>query len=278
MKVTPLSNRSSAVRDALLSHGWEGDLARLAVGGLEQAAFHVTDIDADTIEAMVPLASRLGLELISGDRWLILIGGRSRLGAFARPWVQPEAVQSLATAVGMALPPEREARWRHARGSIALDHAVIIGVINVTPDSFSDGGAALTIDAALRSADQLIAGGATIIDVGGESTRPGAATVPVDVEQARVIPVIAALAQRDGSFPLSVDTVHAGTAELAMSAQAPRSSTMSPRGVTIRRCLQSPRVTAPGSSSPIRMGRSALSPPTTPRSTAATSRAALRAN
>lgn len=220
MIVTPLSGRATAVRDALLSHGWEGDLARLTVGGLERAAFLVAGIDADAIEAMVPLAARLGLELVTGDGWLILTGGRSRFGAFARPWLQPEPVRELATAIGMALPPEADLRWHHARGAIAVDRAVIVGVINVTPDSFSDGGNTLSPDEALRRADELLAGGATVIDVGGESTRPGASLVPALVEHGRILPVLEALARRHPGLPLSVDTVHAHTAAAAIGAGA----------------------------------------------------------
>jgi dihydropteroate synthase len=218
--VTPLSGRPVAVRDALLSHGWEGDLARLTVGGLEVAAFHVTGISASTVEAMVPLAARLGLELVTGDTWLILIGGRSRFGAFARPWLQPERVQELATAIGIALPPEGEPVWRHARGTLRVDRAVIVGVINVTPDSFSDGGAALSVDAALRRAEVLLAGGATVLDVGGESTGPESVALPADVERGRVIPVFEALARDYPNVPLSVDTVHATTAAAAIAAGA----------------------------------------------------------
>ncbi len=220
MIVTPLSDRPAGVRDALLSHGWEGDVARLTVGGLDGAAFHISDVEAEAIEAMVPLAARLGLELVTGDTWIILMGGRSRLGAFARPWVQPEAVQELATAIGLALPPELERLWRHGHGTLAVDRALIVGVINVTPDSFSDGGSALSVDAALRHADMLLEGGAALLDVGGESTRPGATAVSAEVECARIVPVLDALARRHAGVPLSVDTVHAATADAALDAGA----------------------------------------------------------
>ena len=220
MIVTPLSGRPSAVRDALLSHGWEGDLARLAVGGLDRAAYLVTQVDPAVVEAMVPLAARLGLELVTGDRWLIVTGGRSRLGAFARPWVQPEAVQALAMAIGLALPTGLESMWRHARGLLAVDRAIIVGVINVTPDSFSDGGSVIDADAALHRADVLLTGGATVIDVGGESTRPGAAPVSAETELQRILPAIDALGRRHPMLPLSVDTVHAATAEAAVGAGA----------------------------------------------------------
>lgn len=219
MIVTALSGRATAVRDALLSHGWEGDLARLTAGGLETGAMHVTGISGGIVEEMLPLAARLGLELITGDDWLILVGARSRLGAFARPWMQPEPLRELAVAVGMALPPEHDHQWRHARGLIALNRAAIVGVINVTPDSFSDG-APLSVDDALRRTDELLAGGAAIVDIGGESTRPGAEPVTVETEQLRILPVVAAVARQHPSLPLSVDTVHAPTAEAAVSAGA----------------------------------------------------------
>jgi dihydropteroate synthase len=218
--VTSLSGRLTAVRDALLSHGWEGDVARLAAGGLDVAAFHATRVDAGVAEAMLPVAARLGLELITGDDWLILVGARSRIGAFARPWLQPEAVRDLATAVGLALPADSERGWRHARGVLGVEHAVIVGVLNVTPDSFSDGGQSLSIDEALRYCDELLAGGAAVIDIGGESTRPGADAVSSETERSRVVPVIDALARRHPSLPLSVDTVHGTTAEAAIAAGA----------------------------------------------------------
>jgi dihydropteroate synthase len=86
-----------------------------------------------------------------------------------------------------------------------LSHPGVMGVINVTPDSFSDGGEALGPDDALRRAEAMAAEGAVIIDVGGESTRPGAAPVSVEEEIRRVVPVIAAIAARL-AIPISVDT------------------------------------------------------------------------
>jgi len=95
---------------------------------------------------------------------------------------------------------------------------LIMGVLNVTPDSFSDGGLWLEPEAAIAHAVELVSQGADIIDVGGESTRPGASSVdPVD-EQARVIPVISALAGR--GITVSVDTMHASTARAAADAGA----------------------------------------------------------
>jgi len=99
------------------------------------------------------------------------------------------------------------------------DRAVIMGVVNVTPDSFSDGGElfdpATAIEAGVRMAEQ----GAGIIDVGGESTRPGAAIVDEAEERRRVIPVIEGLAARV-TVPISVDTYKAATADAALAAGA----------------------------------------------------------
>ena len=94
-----------------------------------------------------------------------------------------------------------------------------MGVINVTPDSFSDGGRHATLDAALRRGERLAAEGADILDIGGESTRPGAAEVSVAEEIDRVVPVIAALASRL-DLPLSVDTSKPEVMRAAVAAGA----------------------------------------------------------
>lgn len=111
--------------------------------------------------------------------------------------------------------------WPLAHGrSIELGpKAAIMGVLNVTPDSFSDGGRFEKIEAALAQARRMTAEGAAIVDVGGESTRPGAAKVDASEEQRRILPVIEALA-REGGALISVDTWRAETARLAVAAGA----------------------------------------------------------
>lgn len=91
---------------------------------------------------------------------------------------------------------------------------VIWGVLNVTPDSFSDGGDYVDLDRAVAHAHQMVAEGASVIDVGGESTRPGAPRVSIEEEQARVIPVIEALVREGVS--VSVDTMNSSTAASAI--------------------------------------------------------------
>lgn len=90
-----------------------------------------------------------------------------------------------------------------------------MGVLNVTPDSFSDGGRFCALDAALAQAQRMREEGADIVDVGGESSRPGAEPVPAEVEAERVLPVIEALA-RDGRYVISVDTRKASVARAAL--------------------------------------------------------------
>lgn len=111
--------------------------------------------------------------------------------------------------------------WRHATGSLSLSIPRILGIVNVTPDSFSDGGMFESLDDARRRIDQLIADGADGIDIGGESTRPQGAT-PVDAseELRRVIPVIAAAIADHPDVPISVDTVKASVAREALAAGA----------------------------------------------------------
>jgi dihydropteroate synthase len=95
----------------------------------------------------------------------------------------------------------------------------IMGVLNVTPDSFSDGGRFFQAAQALAQARKMIANGANIIDVGGESTRPGAAAISASEEQARILPVIEALASANEVL-ISVDTYRSETARLAVAAGA----------------------------------------------------------
>jgi len=107
---------------------------------------------------------------------------------------------------------------RHVRGLPVHDRPLVMGVVNVTPDSFSDGGLFRGVDDAVSHGMSLLAQGADLLDIGGESTRPGATRPLVAEELARVVPVITALAER-GAL-LSVDTMRAEVAEAALAAGA----------------------------------------------------------
>jgi dihydropteroate synthase len=108
---------------------------------------------------------------------------------------------------------------RHAHGVLHLDEPVVMGVLNVTPDSFSDGGRFMDPAHAVERSLAMEAEGAAIIDVGGESTRPGAVAVPVDEELRRVVPVVQALARQCRAL-ISVDTSRPEVIEQAVDAGA----------------------------------------------------------
>ena len=93
----------------------------------------------------------------------------------------------------------------------------IFGILNVTPDSFSDGGNFISTESAIAQADRMISEGADAIDVGGESTRPGADSVPVREELKRVLPAIRAIRSRWADVPISIDTVKAEVARAALA-------------------------------------------------------------
>lgn len=108
--------------------------------------------------------------------------------------------------------------WHCASRVFTLERPLVMGILNVTPDSFSDGGLYATPDNALAHASEMLEAGADIIDVGGESTRPGSREVTVADELARVLPVIRGLAEHE--VVVSVDTRHAQVAEAAVEAGA----------------------------------------------------------
>jgi dihydropteroate synthase len=107
----------------------------------------------------------------------------------------------------------------HGRELDLTERGALMAIINVTPDSFSDGGLHDSVDAAVSHALACVEAGAQILDIGGESTRPGAAPVSADEEQARVLPVIEALRRRTDAL-ISIDTYRAGTADAAVRAGA----------------------------------------------------------
>ena len=132
-------------------------------------------------------------------------------------------MDSLAAAPGTGpatspLPILRKPRQAAKFQDLPTDRTLVMGILNVTPDSFSDGGAHPTADTAIAAGLRMFYAGADIIDVGGESTRPGATAVGVEEEQRRVLPVIEALVKA-GAL-VSIDTTHAVTAAAALKAGA----------------------------------------------------------
>ena len=132
-------------------------------------------------------------------------------------------MDSLAAAPGTGpatspLPVLRKSRPAAQFKDLPTDRTLVMGILNVTPDSFSDGGKHATADTAIAAGLRMFYGGADIIDVGGESTRPGAAEVGAEEEQRRVLPVIQALVKA-GAL-VSIDTTRAATAAAALDAGA----------------------------------------------------------
>ncbi len=109
--------------------------------------------------------------------------------------------------------------WKTTRRTLDLSRPLVMGILNVTPDSFSDGGEHMSVDGALRHAEQMLADGADIIDIGGESARPGSGRVAVADEIERVVPVIRAIRDKI-DIAISVDTTKVEVADAALDAGA----------------------------------------------------------
>jgi dihydropteroate synthase len=109
--------------------------------------------------------------------------------------------------------------WQTSRRKLSFERTLLMAILNVTPDSFSDGGEFFSVDDALKQAEKLFEEGADILDIGGESTRPTSERVSIDEEIRRVVPVIAAIAKRF-DVPVSIDTSKAEVAARAVEAGA----------------------------------------------------------
>ncbi len=223
MRLTALATHSpsEAVRAALAARGWDPDRSRFAAAGLHPLILLLDDITDDEREALVRWSARSGADVLTGEGWALVAAAASRLAPLARPDRVPPGLESLVPELARffttyAEPPRC---WQIAGGDIALDEPVLVGILNVTPDSFSDGGRFTELAAAMTQADKLKADGCQLLDVGGESTRPGAAPVSVAEEIGRVVPVVEALVRR-GLGPVSVDTRKAEVARAALAAGA----------------------------------------------------------
>jgi dihydropteroate synthase len=95
--------------------------------------------------------------------------------------------------------------WKTSKRKLALDRPLVMGILNVTPDSFSDGGRYSKVDLAVKRAEEMIAEGVDIIDIGGESTRPGSSRVDAETEIQRTLPIVEAIVRRF-DIPISIDT------------------------------------------------------------------------
>ena len=222
MKLTALAAHTpQAVRAALAGRGWESQPAWFAATGVQPVTILIEGLAEPEREALVHWGVRAGADVLTGEGWGLVSTAASRLAVLARPDRAPAELAALTPEIARFMMTHAEAprRWSVAGGEIALDRPVVMGIINVTPDSFSDGGHHSTLDAAIARAEQLVLDGAAILDVGGESTRPGAGVVPAPEESARVVPVIEGIVKRKLGT-VSVDTRKAEVARRALDAGA----------------------------------------------------------
>lgn len=156
---------------------------------------------------------RTDVILIGTDKQLLRLCGKLGGQPFGLPALSPLLRTLLTDSIRPA------AFWDIARQRLPLHRPLIMGILNVTPDSFSDGNRYFDPQQAVDRALEMVAEGADIIDIGGESTRPGAAEVPPEEERNRVVPVITALTAQS-SCPVSVDTWKSSVAREALDAGA----------------------------------------------------------
>jgi dihydropteroate synthase len=222
VKVTALAAHTpEAVRAALAAREWEAQPAWFAAIGIQPFVVLIEDISEAEREALVHWGTKSGADVLTGEGWALVAGSTSRIAPLARYDRVPAELARLAPEFGRLLAARAEPprSWSIRGAELPLDKPVIIGIINVTPDSFSDGGQLASTEAAIALGDKLMADGCRLLDVGGESTRPGAKPVPAAEEIARVVPVIAGLIKR-GFGSVSVDTRKADVARAALDAGA----------------------------------------------------------
>ncbi len=221
--IRPLASREpGAVREALVRRGFPKNRAISAAEGLRPVTLVFEEISAATSERVSRIALFCGLDVVSGDDWALISGSATRIGALTRSGAN-DLPQSLMEEIFDYLRSIETWRglWRTARGTVGFGGPRVVGILNVTPDSFSDGGMFLDPVDAISHAGELVEAGADMIDVGGESTRPGnPGGISVEEEWNRMREVIGALARDHPTLPVSVDTVKSEIARRALDAGA----------------------------------------------------------
>jgi dihydropteroate synthase len=210
------------VRDELVRRGFDPARADTVARGLEPVGLVIDPMPPEDREKLAVAAGEQGVDILTGEDWAIMAGGAARLAGLARPGSHA-VPQDVANAMGLLLRGFMEVpdAWVTARGTVALDGPCVVGILNVTPDSFSDGGRYSNLDDAVRHAETMVQTGAQIIDIGGESTRPGKTqSLSAGEEWTRLGPVLREVVRRFPTVPVSVDTVKADTARRALDTGA----------------------------------------------------------
>lgn len=235
MKYNPFRIHAATVDEMLaeLAHrGIFGDRAKQLAEWRAGLIIHVENLnEADAEQARLDMLS-VGAEAVVSEqpgatdqkRMLLLAGPKQLDQALSRLEQRDGELAAMAAEVRetLAMPARLRARRELDCGCYTLplgERTLVMGILNVTPDSFSDGGRFMDLDHALAQARAMVEAGADIIDIGGESTRPGAEPVGEAEELDRVLPVIRRLSA-ELSVPLSIDTYKAAVAERALDAGA----------------------------------------------------------
>ncbi len=187
--------------------------------GLAPVALLFEPVSPGDRDTLASAARSQGLDCITGDGWAMIAGSASALAGLVRPGfskLQPHVAESVGQLLQAVVQPSRE--WEMARGTVALERPVVVGILNVTPDSFSDGGRFLEPADALRHAEQMLDAGADMLDIGAQSTAPGAGTTSPDEQWRRLEPVLAEVVRQFPSVPVSVDTTDHATGRRALEA------------------------------------------------------------
>jgi dihydropteroate synthase len=207
----------AGLAEALARAGAPAASAEATLAREGRIAVALEPVPAEAMPSLTAAARAQGLALFHEGLRALLLGPAILVREVARD-LPPELGAPLGAAADRARAGERPRALRHARGALDLARPVVMGVVNVTPDSFSDGGLAATPEAAIARGRRLAEEGAAIVDVGGESTRPGATPVALEEEARRVLPVVEALAAL--AVPVSIDTRKPQVAALALAAGA----------------------------------------------------------
>lgn len=209
-----------AAQEELARLGVQNCNAADLVGG-GHSILQLSAVPSGAAELFRSLAARCGVACVPGERGLLWAGAPGRLAELGEALVTMPTWRELGHSLRELLAnlggPAVE--WRGRQCSIPLDRPRIMGILNMTPDSFYGASRSPGPESALERARRIAADGADLIDVGGESTRPGAPAVSEDEECSRVVPVIEALRQ-EFDLPLSVDTTKSGVAAAALAAGA----------------------------------------------------------
>jgi dihydropteroate synthase len=222
VRVTALAGDvPAALAAALAARGVDPVRAEALASGGTPLALLLEPLDDTEGFLLAREAAAAGLDCHTGDGWAVVVGTLARLGGLARPSAASRLPEHIGVALGRLLADRQDAlrEWHTARRVVPLRRSCVVGILNVTPDSFSDGGRHFDLEAAVAGAKAMQAAGADVLDVGGESTRPGAARPDEAEELRRVVPVVRRVAEETG-LAVSVDTRRSRVAEAALEAGA----------------------------------------------------------